>query len=306
MKPSYVVVKTACVNQMYRTPYRVLLTEVQNGEVAAHHDFLINPEDTFANEEYVAVPSEFLSKYPTFPEMWPKIAEVLNKYQWVVPAADGISALSLANALQRYQIATEPYQFITSKTICRRSLSSVLYSLSFLSFFYLQTSFNEMDDKEILEGWTKLTIYCFDRREESSIEDFLAVEKIRPGSISVEGLVKIHYTRKKKYHKATAEALNVEVERDENNPFCDMAVVFTGKLESLTRNEAQNLVLKVGGSTPKGVTMSTDYLVVGEQDLRVVGESGLSGKMKKAQEYHEKGADIEIIGESEFLEMMGM
>ena len=45
-------------------------------------------------------------------------------------------------------------------------------------------------------------------------------------------------------------------------------------------------------------------LVIGQQDYRVVGESGLSNKQKKAMEFLNKGQDIEILSESEFLSMI--
>lgn len=42
-------------------------------------------------------------------------------------------------------------------------------------------------------------------------------------------------------------------------------------------------------------------LVVGQQDYRVVGDFGMSNKQKKALKLLEKGQDIEILSEIEFL-----
>lgn len=42
-------------------------------------------------------------------------------------------------------------------------------------------------------------------------------------------------------------------------------------------------------------------LTVGQQDYRVVGDSGMSNKQKKAFQLLEKGQDIEILSETEFL-----
>ncbi|VMF70904.1 Exonuclease [Streptococcus pneumoniae] len=54
----------------------------------------------------------------------------------------------------------------------------------------------------------------------------------------------------------------------------------------------------------KGVTKHTNILVVGEQDWRVVGTDGLSSKMKKAQTLLEKGQDIEIMTENDFIRLL--
>ena len=48
-------------------------------------------------------------------------------------------------------------------------------------------------------------------------------------------------------------------------------VVFTGKLSSLSRKEAQALVLELGGSTAEDVTSRTTILVIGAGDSRRPG-----------------------------------
>lgn len=57
----------------------------------------------------------------------------------------------------------------------------------------------------------------------------------------------------------------------------------------------------VGGIPSDSVTAKTDVLVVGQQDYKKVGDSGMSGKQKKALQLLEKGKEIEILSESEFL-----
>ena len=57
----------------------------------------------------------------------------------------------------------------------------------------------------------------------------------------------------------------------------------------------------LGGIPCDNVTSKTDVLVVGQQDYRVVGETGMSSKQQKALELLDKGQDIEILSETEFL-----
>ncbi len=70
----------------------------------------------------------------------------------------------------------------------------------------------------------------------------------------------------------------------------------------MSRTEAQQLIADIGGYPEKGITNSTNILVVGQQDFRVVGESGMSSKQKKAIEMKEKDLDIEIMSEHDFLQ----
>lgn len=72
----------------------------------------------------------------------------------------------------------------------------------------------------------------------------------------------------------------------------------------MTRKEAITMVALTGGIPEKNVTKNTNILVVGEQDWRVVGKSGLSTKMKKAQSLLENGQNIEIMTEDDFIKML--
>ena len=57
----------------------------------------------------------------------------------------------------------------------------------------------------------------------------------------------------------------------------------------------------VGGIPTDKVTKETYVLVVGQQDYIIVGADGISSKQKKALNLLEKGQEIEILSESEFL-----
>lgn len=67
--------------------------------------------------------------------------------------------------------------------------------------------------------------------------------------------------------------------------------VVTGTLESMSRDEAADIVRRLGGTFQSAVARDTDYLVVG-------GNIGVS-KLKKAEQYGTK-----IISEKEFLEQL--
>lgn len=88
---------------------------------------------------------------------------------------------------------------------------------------------------------------------------------------------------------------------DPTHPLYGKTVVFTGKLQSMTRRDAFGMLSKVGGAPGNGVTRRTSILVVGEQDLaRLAAGDTTSSKMKKAAELRATGLNIEIIDEAEF------
>jgi len=91
-------------------------------------------------------------------------------------------------------------------------------------------------------------------------------------------------------------------DHDPNHPFFRQTVVFTGALASMTRRQAFQRLVDVGGQPGNGVTIETNVLVVGDQDIRrlAVGES-MSAKQRKALALRATGQDIQLIGEDDFV-----
>lgn len=70
----------------------------------------------------------------------------------------------------------------------------------------------------------------------------------------------------------------------------------------MLRKDAMQIIADIGGIPENDITFRTNFLVVGQQDFRIVGESGLSGKQKKALQFLKKGQQIEIISEYDFIQ----
>lgn len=79
--------------------------------------------------------------------------------------------------------------------------------------------------------------------------------------------------------------------------------VFTGTLLSMPRSKAMEVVALGGGIPQRGVTKETNCLVVGIQDIEKTN-GGSSDKMRKAYALKEKGQDIQIVAEDDFLSMI--
>lgn len=85
---------------------------------------------------------------------------------------------------------------------------------------------------------------------------------------------------------------------DDSNPLYDKTVVFTGTLEKLTRKEAMQIVVDLGGYVSDSVTSSTNYLVLADTVYNTI--DGKSTKQKKAEKLRLNGNDIAVIPESVF------
>lgn len=82
-----------------------------------------------------------------------------------------------------------------------------------------------------------------------------------------------------------------ELEQAKGGSFSGKVFVFTGKLEQLTREEAERIVQSMGGKASGSVSAKTDYLVAGP---------GAGSKLEKARSVGVK----EILSEQEFLELI--
>jgi DNA polymerase-3 subunit epsilon len=69
----------------------------------------------------------------------------------------------------------------------------------------------------------------------------------------------------------------------------------------MQRSVAHQIITNIGGIPIDSVRQNTDFLVVGQQDYRIVGDSGMSSKQRKAIEMVNKGSPIEILSEEDFL-----
>ena len=76
-----------------------------------------------------------------------------------------------------------------------------------------------------------------------------------------------------------------------SDKFAGQSFVFTGALQTLTRDEAQKLVQDHGGRSTSSVTKKTSYVVVGEDP---------GSKLEKAQ-----SLGVEVLTEEDFRNLVG-
>jgi len=76
--------------------------------------------------------------------------------------------------------------------------------------------------------------------------------------------------------------------------------LFTGKMSSMERGAAEKLVEALGGEIAGGVTKDLDYLVIGDEGYQ---NRDKGNKWIKAESLIQKGADLKILPEADFLKM---
>lgn len=93
-------------------------------------------------------------------------------------------------------------------------------------------------------------------------------------------------------------------ERFEEDVFKNDVVVFTGRLNSISRDEAMGLVRKLGGTTGSSVSKKTTILVTNMKNMKDLHRTEMSNKLKKATDLNAKGQNIKFLNEEEFLNIL--
>lgn len=81
---------------------------------------------------------------------------------------------------------------------------------------------------------------------------------------------------------------------------------FTGRLASMTRMEAADLVRAYGGDFSPSVTRQTHFLIVGQEGWPLQKDGSLTNKLQRARRLQRQGAGIVILPEEEFLHQLGL
>lgn len=310
----FIAIDFETANESRDSACQIGITTVKHGQIQQVKSWLINPESYFNpfNTSIHGITPEMVKGQPTFKELWPTIApyfgdEEIGNLIFAHNATFDINVL--LRMLRRYQIPIPYILFGCSLAVSRRTwIGEPSYSLTSLcqKFKILPGCHDAGEDSRacaeiiLLAAKAKdvdFTKEMFSEEDINEIEDKL---QIFFGDFSEKGYLPSICQRSSKAKRVT----NIVGDTSKNNPdsiFYQKNIVFTGALSSMKRSEAQQFIADIGGTNQAGVNKDTDYLVVGQQDFRVVGEDGMSSKQEKAIKMIEKGASLEILSEDEFL-----
>lgn len=127
----------------------------------------------------------------------------------------------------------------------------------------------------------------------ADLEDIQSIKEIGPVmAASIKEFFSNKYTIEviNELKKVGVNMSQPKIEKKEIQKFKNMTFVFTGELESMTRNKAEEIVKQMGGNTSSSVSKSTSIVVVGKNP---------GSKYEKA-----KQLGIKIIYEEDFLKII--
>lgn len=284
------------------------LTFVEGGEIVRSESWLIKPPGNNydpANISIHGITPSMTAKAPTFAEQWSRLASSV-KGKTVVAHYAPFDMGVIREECQSNALPYPDFRFACSCALSRFVVPGLpSYGLEPMCFYFgINTEGHHRAEADTVMT-AKLMLALCDKAEVNSLDDLVEKHRYRFGSF--DGETYTHFVRKYS-HRSNLEQFAREYEADEEgfddeNPFYDKEVVFTGTM-AVPRQELMRMVLDIGGRTKDSLTKTADFLVVGQQDYRVVGEEGMSAKQKKALQMIEKGASLTVLSENEFMQMI--
>lgn len=278
------------------------ITEVIDGKVQPSKSWLVKPQNNEYDEfniEIHGITPEDTKNSPSFSEVWKEVKPFLEG-KTVVAHNTSFDMYALRDAFNEYGIDYPTFDYFCTLRIARQLIKGCYsYSLNVV-LYYLGIKFegHHKADNDSL-GCAELLLKCLEI-DGSTLDEMESKYNFHRGKFAHSTFI-AHQANK----QTKAQVFNSLEEHpelvDEANYFYGKNVCFTGTCMYGARKELLQKIKDVGGIPSDSVTKKTEVLVVGQQDYRVVGDSGMSNKQKKAFQLLEKGQDIEILSETEFL-----
>ena len=280
------------------------ITEVVNGKPQAPKSWLVQPEGNIYDSMNIwihGITPEDTKNSPPFPEVWKDVLPYLQG-RIVVAHNTSFDMYALRDAFNKYGMEYPTFDYFCTLRIARYIVKGCYsYSLDIvLNYLGIEFEHHHKADSDSL-GCAKLLLKCLEL-DNSTLDDLENKYNFHKGRFSPNTFI-AHLKNEKPYkYSSLIKSLEEHPELiDEGNYFFGKSVCFTGTCQYGIRKELLQKVKDIGGIPMDNVTNDTDVLVVGQQDYRVVGSDGMSGKQKKALKLLENGHDIEILSETEFI-----
>lgn len=288
------------------------LAIIEDGRVIDTKYWLVRPhEDYFYFDQFNVrihgINENDVDDAPEFDLIYNQIKPLLNNTVAVAHnAAFDMSALR--HVLDLYKIEYPEIDYLcTYKTALKTWRGLDNYKLNTICKF-LNYDFMYHNAQEDAIACGKVFLSALATHGVLSVEELTSLLSMTPGKLFIGGYNPCSIANISKKNISKKIDINNIIARcdrfDQEHEFYGKNVMFTGTLSTMSRKEAMQKVVDVGGLIAINVTKDTDFLVMGMQDYSKFTDGKESIKTKKAKLLIAKGKQLQIIDEAEFLKLL--
>ncbi len=275
------------------------LVHFRAGQVFKSLSILVDPQGPFdpGNVAIHGIRAEDVIGKPTMAQVFPVLAQSLNGT--IVTHHSSFDRRALASAAARCGAAELECFWLDTLAVARRAWRELIDAGGFGLANLSRTFEIKFRHHEAEEDARACGLIMLKALEDSGLdlEHWLDLVAQAPRSV-FRGAPKVIVPRKDEAFARYAQP------GESNGRLMGETIVFTGFLQ-MHRSEAAHLAVKAGCNVVDTVSGKVTVLVVGDQDLRLTRGNVKSRKHRKVEEMIAAGSAVRIVGESEFLQMVG-
>jgi DNA polymerase III subunit epsilon len=298
----YTAIDFETANSYRGSPCAVGLVRVRDGRVVDERRWLIRPPegadwfDSF-NVWVHGITAEMVADAPRWKDTLPAIIEFIGD-DVVVAHNSGFDIGVIRYACAVDNIEWPQMRFLCTLVATRRALALPSYRLPFVTEALGYDMGDHHDPLDDARAVTTVVAGLAAQEGAETLEELASAlnvyigrmeSGVYRGSVAVSG-------------SSGLQLPEVNPDADPNGHLYGRVVVFTGKLWAMVRQDAWNECARVGAVPEKNTTQRTNVLVIGDLNPAYLrpGEN-LSAKARKAFALQDKGQDIEVMTEDDFI-----
>lgn len=301
---AFVAIDFETANAFRGSPCSIGLVYVEGGRISKESHFLCRPPGVWGPEDFDpfnisihGITFEMVEHEAPFADLWKEIYGTFGELPLVAHNA-AFDLGVIRNALECVDEPWTPLRYTCSLVLSRKMLDLPSYGLAYVAD-ELQIPLTEHHDALAdARACAQIVQSLVKQSEVKDLEGLLEKLRVSWGHLTADG-----------WRGSTSKAatkMSLPAPRAEASPdhfLFGKSVVISGALPyGITRETAWERIAYYGGTPQKSVTKTTTLLVIGDLDpTRLVGESGMSSKMRKAFDLQDKGQPIEVISGGDFL-----
>ncbi|WP_426348520.1 exonuclease domain-containing protein [Alloiococcus sp. CFN-8] len=303
----FVAIDFETANEKRNSPCSIGIVVVKGGEVVEKLHYLIRPQEMRfmpINIGIHGIRPAMVKDAPEFPEVWEKIKNYFPN-STVVAHNASFDISVLRKTAELYDIELPSFQYICTMKLAKNFYLGLQDAKLNTVNDFLDYKFIHHDALYDALACSNILLKVSEELKTTDIQEVADITGLVMGYVDCKGYSScslkgraIRTSNKTYYYKRENNAENYNREAFKNE-----VVVFTGKLNSMSRDQAMTLVRRLGGATGGTVTKKTTILVTNMKNIQGLRREEMSTKLRKATDYKAKGQDITLLNEEEFLEM---
>lgn len=281
---NYIVldIETTGLNKQNDSIIEIAMLKVKDGTIVQKYQTLVNPNYLIWPSSKVAIASDItneeLKNAPLFDDIVDDIVNFMEDLPFVGHYAN-FDISFIARELEARNITKDMFYYDTV-SICKSVFPC-------LKSYKLSEVVSYLDIQE--------------KNTHRALDDVYATFKVL--QICIEKYIENYEEEKKQKQIQKKIELAERKQKFSLSPLYDIGFAFTGEF-SIDRNDMINALKNVGGLEKERITKQCKYLVKGNVDEILA--AGMGKKLKETEKLIKDGADIKIISEKEFWDMISI